>query len=129
MKTFEQTIEEVGAELGHKLFHNLMGGGQGEVPVVREADVIAIVFDLDANLVGDDLERIQEETKINLFALQAANIRKHAQGNEAKAKMVATIQTRADRAAVKAAREATAACSNIETMAAIGNLADADRKG
>jgi hypothetical protein len=106
-----------------------MGGGQGEVPVVREADVIAIVYDLDANLVGDDLERIQEETKINLFARQAANIRKHAQGNEAKAQMVATIQTRADRAAVKAAREATAACSNIETMAAIGNLADADRKG
>ena len=111
MKTFEQAIEEVGAELGHKLFHDLMGGGQGEVPVVREAAVIALVYDLEADLVGDDLERIQEATKIDLFARQAANIRKHAKGDETKAKMVATIQTRADQAAVKAARESAATCS------------------
>ena len=122
MKTLEQTTTEVGTILGHKLFHDLMGGGHGQIPVDKEAVVIALVFDLEADQVRQDLERIQEATKIDLFAKQAANIRKHAEGNEAKAKMVATIQTRADRAAVKAAREALATCSNEMTEAAKGGL-------
>jgi hypothetical protein len=122
MKTLNQTVQEVGTELGHKLFHDLMGGGYGQVPVNREGAVIALVFEADADIIGDQLEAVQEATKINLFALQAANIRKHAQGNEAKAKMVATIQTRADKAAVKAAREALATCSNEMTEAAKGGL-------
>lgn len=137
MKTLEQTIEEVGTILGHKLFHDLMGGGYGQIPVDKEAVVIALVFgpDIDAEGIAADLEAVQEATKIDLFAKQAANIRKNAQGNEAKAKMVQTIQTRADQAAVKAAREALATCSNEMTEAAkgglrkIAHLADADRKG
>lgn len=129
MNTFEQTIDEVGTMLGHKLFHDLMGGGYGQVPVDKEAVVIALVYDLEAELVAQDLTRIQEATKAHLFAIQSKNIREHAQGNEAKAKMVAVIQTRADQAAVKAAREALATFGDSMTEAAKNGLRKvADRK-
>lgn len=133
--TITEVITEVGDYLGHKLFHDLMGGGHGQVPVDKEAKVIALVYDQDAEGVQADLEVIQESTKNRLFAKQAASIREKAKGNEAKAKMVATIQTRADQAAVKAAREALATCSNEMTEAAkgglrkIAHLIDEDRKG
>ena len=129
MNTFEQTVDEVGTMLGHKLFHDLMGGGFGQIPVDKEAVVIALVYDLEAELVAQDLTRIQEATKVHLFHLQAENIRKHAEGNETKAKMVKTIQTRADVAAVKAAREALATFGGEMTEAAKDGIRKvADRK-
>ncbi len=124
MNTFEQTIEDVGSMLGHNVFHRLMAGdNDGRIDSSKEAAVIALIYDLEIDLVEQDLDRVAAAAKDRLFALQAENIREHAQGNEAKAQMVAVIQTRADRAAVQAAREALASCGDGMSSAAKAGIA------
>lgn len=130
MNTLEQTIEEVATILGHNVFHRLMGGdNDGRIDASKEAVVIALVYETDDDYVELALEKAALATKDRLFALQAENIREHAQGNEAKAKMVATIQTRADKAAVQAAREALATFGGTMTEAAKDGIRKIAQRG